>query len=273
MIDENQIFNSNSYIPLQPELERNMLYYMDHQESGSVDCLPVLFYQFRSSDFGSTEFLAIPDGHVDIIFQCSSQRPHVYVYGTVLSSKPISVENNTEYFGVRILSLHHSRKSHLAMKELTNRVCSLEDFASIDYTNVERIMMEHSFHGRIKIFKEVFKDLFLLQSTSQLVHSMLGQIYATKGTVSIKELSTQTGYSDRYLRQRFEDYVGISPKLFCRITRFQYVLRRMLQNPNPSVVWNVIGDSGYYDQAHFINEFKRFHKETPQRWAQRFSIK
>jgi AraC-like DNA-binding protein len=69
------------------------------------------------------------------------------------------------------------------------------------------------------------------------------------------------GISTRQLQRRFRAAVGIAPKVFCRIQRFQQVVRAM---DNPSHDWTAIATgAGYYDQAHLIRDFRQFAGKTP----------
>jgi AraC-like DNA-binding protein len=78
---------------------------------------------------------------------------------------------------------------------------------------------------------------------------------------SLDALISASGWSERQFRRRFQEIVGIGPKVYSRIVRFQRALRAIDQcDPIPS---------GYYDQAHFIREFKSFAGETPSAYASR----
>jgi AraC-like DNA-binding protein len=76
------------------------------------------------------------------------------------------------------------------------------------------------------------------------------------------ESNINTGISARQLRRLFEYYVGDTPKTFSKIIRFQQILRA-----KPSVQSlrqnKLFFDAGYYDQAHFIKEFKTLYGITP----------
>jgi AraC-like DNA-binding protein len=78
----------------------------------------------------------------------------------------------------------------------------------------------------------------------------------------MNQLANEIGYSTRYLRKQFETHIGISPKLFSKIIRFQCSLNMLLNN-NHYTVNDVIYENGYYDQSHLINEFKDFGYITP----------
>jgi AraC-like DNA-binding protein len=79
---------------------------------------------------------------------------------------------------------------------------------------------------------------------------------------TIAEVTEQVGLSARRFIEVFDEYVGLTPKLFCRVHRFQQVLRRV--HTAKEVSWaEVANDCGYFDQAHFIRDFKAFSGINP----------
>jgi AraC-like DNA-binding protein len=91
-------------------------------------------------------------------------------------------------------------------------------------------------------------------------------ILKSNGCVRIKTLEKQTGYSKRYLDMLFQNHVGLSPKTLSSVTRFQYFHLLWAKNPSPGFYRNEVFKF-YYDQAHFIKEFKRFSGQTPEQYA------
>jgi AraC-like DNA-binding protein len=73
----------------------------------------------------------------------------------------------------------------------------------------------------------------------------------------ISDVSDHIGLSQRRFIQLFSDEVGLTPKLFCRVRRFQEVLR--LVDKGQQLNWTDIAlTCGYFDQAHFIHDFRDF---------------
>ena len=73
-----------------------------------------------------------------------------------------------------------------------------------------------------------------------------------------------TGVSQRQLRRLFEFYIGDTAKTFAKVVRFQNILRA--KPSSQSLRQNkLFFDVGYYDQAHFIKEFKNFYGVTPSK--------
>jgi AraC-like DNA-binding protein len=79
---------------------------------------------------------------------------------------------------------------------------------------------------------------------------------------SIAEVTGQIGLSSRRFIDVFNDQVGLTPKLFCRVQRFQKVLRRIAMDRE--VDWTDVAiECGYFDQAHFIHDFRAFSGLSP----------
>jgi AraC-like DNA-binding protein len=95
-----------------------------------------------------------------------------------------------------------------------------------------------------------------------LVRHTSGVIAATQGAVSIGGLSASAGVSTTHLAQRFKEVVGLTPKRLARTYRFAEAVRGI--DAAAPVDWlDVAWRAGYYDQAHFGNDFRAFTGLTP----------
>jgi AraC-like DNA-binding protein len=92
-------------------------------------------------------------------------------------------------------------------------------------------------------------------------------IVANPAGVTIKNIAHKTGYSPKHLIKIFNDNVGINPKSFLRVIRFQKAINEIEMHGN--INWAALAnDCGYYDQAHFISNFKEFSGFTPHSYIQ-----
>lgn len=74
---------------------------------------------------------------------------------------------------------------------------------------------------------------------------------------SVGETARQIGWSERRFSQVFREEVGLTPKVWCRVQRFQQAVRQL--HAGADVRWAELAlDCGYYDQSHFANEFRAF---------------
>lgn len=81
------------------------------------------------------------------------------------------------------------------------------------------------------------------------------------------DLSRMLNLSSRGLRKRFAQQVGISPKFYARLARFNRAALQIAQQPATSLT-AIAADQGYFDQAHFIKEFRAFGGITPGRFQE-----
>ena len=84
---------------------------------------------------------------------------------------------------------------------------------------------------------------------------------------SVARVVDKVGFSQRRFIQLFEQQVGLTPKLFSRVSRFQKIVR--IVHAAGEVDWTDLAlDCGYYDQAHFIHDFQAFAGITPATYLQ-----
>ncbi|PJJ59955.1 AraC family transcriptional regulator [Hymenobacter chitinivorans] len=89
------------------------------------------------------------------------------------------------------------------------------------------------------------------------------------GQVALEDLARAAQLSRRQLERRFVAEVGITPKLYARIARFNHVFQLLEQEP--LLPWPDISyQCGYFDQAHFIREFRSFTGEAPGHYLQQY---
>ena len=87
-------------------------------------------------------------------------------------------------------------------------------------------------------------------------------IHRGNGAVQVAQLASHAGLGLRQFERRFREEVGIAPKLYARIVRFEAALRR--KSTQPASRWSEVAHSlGYFDQMHMIHDFRRLSDETP----------
>lgn len=89
------------------------------------------------------------------------------------------------------------------------------------------------------------------------VRFALGRFGQAPRDAMVREVARQTGWSERRFSQLFRQSVGLSPKLWCRVQRFQRTVNQL--HAGAEMRWAELAlDCGYYDQSHFANEFRAF---------------
>ncbi|SEJ40092.1 Helix-turn-helix domain-containing protein [Dyadobacter sp. SG02] len=90
----------------------------------------------------------------------------------------------------------------------------------------------------------------------------LNKAQVTRGSITVGKLAEETGLSQRQLSRRFHQSIGLSPKEYLGACRFNASLRYFSQYPGISLT-EIAHLSGYYDQAHFIRDFKVYTGHSP----------
>lgn len=100
------------------------------------------------------------------------------------------------------------------------------------------------------------------------IHYCISLIRNSPSQASIREITHRTGYSNKHLISLFGKYAGINPKQYISVLKFQQAVQ-LLESNSGQINWAGLAlDCGYYDQAHFINEFKRFSGFNPSAYME-----
>ena len=98
---------------------------------------------------------------------------------------------------------------------------------------------------------------------SRQIIDVFNQINHGNRPISVKQLAEISCLSKKQFERHFSEMVGINPKKYLRIVRFQKA--RLLKKQNPFLDFTSLGyECGYYDQAHFIHDFKKLTGLTPR---------
>lgn len=138
----------------------------------------------------------------------------------------------------------------LVSRSETERIASTLRNATDDEARVsivERFLLARRLHGRADL----------------LVSAAVRMIHSTHGSARIAALASQLDISQDRLEKRFRRTVGLSPKRLASIVRLRHAIG--LHHPDMPLA-QLSADAGYFDQSHFIREFRSVVGQTPQRF-------
>src|SRR4029077_14920609 len=96
------------------------------------------------------------------------------------------------------------------------------------------------------------------------------EILSRHGRVQLDDLVDSSGLSQRQFERKFVEQVGMSPKLYCRVSRLTFALR--LKERHPHQKWtDIIYHAGYFDQMHLIKDFKLMTGSSPSAFSKLIS--
>ena len=171
-----------------------------------------------------------------------------YVVGAMTSFKDSFIDSNTHLSGVCFKPAAFTNfYKYAGQNELINSTVELEKSNAF---NIDRFMQEPSAY-----LNQFFTERIRIKSNP--LHTVITQIHSSKGQVSIGELSRQNNMTVRQLERHFKTLIGISPKEYTNIIRFQNALE-MIKNPGEKRSFLEIAfECGFYDHSHLANEIKR----------------
>ena len=115
-------------------------------------------------------------------------------------------------------------------------------------------------HSRIELLDEFLLHRLSLYETklnkTALISHVISELKQKDFFDNIENVASRYGITARYLQKLFIQHTGITPKLYSKINRFQNSL--MLMSKKNSTLTDIAYECGYFDQSHFIREFKSF---------------
>jgi AraC-like DNA-binding protein len=156
----------------------------------------------------------------------------------------------------------------------TNQSLGLSELIKEQVVNLveEKIHTTQDSKVLVNLIQEFLVQLY--QSTNpksalpQRIIHIAQSLSANPSQESLQDLARYYGYSPRSLERYFQTHIGLSPKKYMRISRFQ----KVLENIEMGNSWTRIAEHfNYYDQSHFIKEFRQFTGQTPQLFSMRNS--
>ena len=218
------------------------------------------YYRFEADKSAETAF-AIPDGCVDIVFDCDDSNPVANVCGTALEAMNPQFIHKHKYFGVRFATGVISELFDVCAEDLVEHQYNLLDMAPKAKQMFEQVVDAKCFSQQVSIAEQFFIKQNARQF-SYITAMVVKYICDQKGNIRMNELENLTGYTIRTIQRLFRDEVGMSPKMFCRIVRCQSAIYDI--NHNDGVTFSDLAcDLGFSDQSHFLREFKKLVTATP----------
>jgi AraC-like DNA-binding protein len=126
----------------------------------------------------------------------------------------------------------------------------------------ERLAESPSFSKRVQVIENYLLPFAANARSRTSIMKSAHDIFRRKGTARIDDLAFHTSLSVRQYERRFAEEMGLSPKLFARITRFQMALDAKRRAPASSWL-SIAHEHGYFDQMHMVRDFQNLGGDTP----------
>ncbi|HSR51645.1 MAG TPA: helix-turn-helix domain-containing protein [Acidobacteriota bacterium] len=262
--------------------------YEQHRPAGPLGQFVEFFWFHEGYDPGHTREKVLPDGSIELIIDLEDTPKRLYAsedsrQATEYRGAWISGEQK-EYIVIEA-SPHSSMAGihfrpggawpffDFPISELTNQVVQLD---LIWGRNIARLREQLLEAKSVEVKFQVMEAFLLGLAKDRLepdctIAFAVEKITRRPQHLIIGDLIEEVGYSHRHFLSRFKKQVGVTPKFLTRVFKFQHVLRSLDGFKSTDINWAELSfDWGYYDQAHFINDFRSLSGLRPTEYLERW---
>ena len=206
----------------------------------------------------------MPDGGINLVlnlgeeirslkFSKKIEHEQIYLVGTMTQTDEQVLSDKVLLFGIKFKpgAFTHFYK----FESLNNYANQFHEFNFKYFPDLKKTI--HFFIPYI--------DQFYLDRLSPPKYSLLNvisDISGHTGIIKIDALAKNHYTTTRHLERQFNNQIGVSPKEFINLTRFNNVFSRLQSNSNQTLS-EIAWEMGYYDHAHLTNDFKRYTGNPP----------
>lgn len=232
----------------------------------------------------------LPDGNTELIFNLSDTPQYMYdnetlqeiqtcrrAWASGVRTQPITIPSGK---GSRMLIVAFKKgKAYpfypMPMSEIVDWVVEAEDVFGQRLLELrEQLLASDSID---QMFARVEAFLFRQAGNAlcsdipaRCIEYALSKMISQPNRLGSQQLCDEIGYSQKHFIDMFKQQVGTSPKQYMKIMRFQKVILE-LEKDQPAHWSQIALRNGYYDQSHFIHEFRSFSGFTPVEYLRRKS--
>lgn len=241
--------------------------------SGFIDC----YWVVENEDSQAIQQKIIPDGYPEIIFHYGDvYRINISGEWRIQSRKLLAGQIRNHFLlentgisgmiGVKLKPAGIAQLFGIPMSELNDKVVPLDSILQSEFEKVSELLLSKtSYKKKATLLDTFFSELVpAISENDLLTNKCLDLIFSKNGLISISELTEEISVNERKLERLFKKSIGLSPKFYSRIIRFNYIFQ-LVQDQTMS--WSEIAQlSGFYDQSHFISNFQEFSGEDPTKY-------
>jgi AraC-like DNA-binding protein len=270
MPDTAFLFEPHSHKPLpngDESLPRSL--FMCCGPSSSLADSVDIFWFYRCDRSVRVRERVLPTGTMGLVIDLRDDAPAPSVYGAYSESYAVDPAGEAWLVGVNFKPGGAYPFLNSPAGDLQNAHVSLDTFWGSDADVLRAQLLEAK--NPATMFR-ILEHALLAQAVRTLVRHpavafALREFQARPNAPTVKNVTERIGLTPKRFIQLFTDQVGLTPKLFSRIRRFQDVLC-LVRNGSPLKWTDVALNCGYYDQAHFIHDFRAFSGLTPPVYLQ-----
>lgn len=238
-----------------------------------IDC----FWIVENDDPAIHRQKIIPDGFPEIIFHYGDPyRINISGKWELQTSRLMAGQIRNHFMlentgisgmiGIKFQPAAIAQLFNLDMETFTDKVVDLDSCLKGKFEPIADVLIsDQMYPEKVSLLIRFFTSIPNRESKNdRLVNRAVDIILDQKGMVTISDIIKKMGISERHMERLFKKYVGLSPKFYSRIIRFSYIFQLV---HNEKMSWSEVAQySGFYDQSHFIKNFREFTGEDPSNY-------
>jgi len=248
-----------------------------------IEC--IIYYEGFNYEHSVDRFL--PNGDTEILIDFNDQPQYIYdndslkeiqachnIWASGIRTEPITIPAGTDSRMMVIMCKKGMAYPFFPfpMDEISDSVVDADLIWGTSFAYLrEKLIETPDIDLRFKLAEDFLVKNFLGAAiVNPCVDYALTEIIRRPDQVSLGRLSAKIGYSQKHFISMFKRQVGVTPKAYLKILRFQKAINDIEQSAK--VDWMSIShDCGFYDKAHFINDFRTFSGFTPEQYLKQKS--
>ncbi len=261
-----------------------MMIYRTHKPAFPLDNFIEVFVYFDDVRLSHNFDRFLPNGDTEILIDFHDTPQFIYdnnslkeiqachhVWASGLRTEPITIPsgNKSEMMVISFKKGMAASFFPFPMDEIADSVVDADLVWGSDFGLLrERLLETKDIDLRFKLVEEFLVTKVRSQlEINPCVEFALNEMRLRPDEINIGRMNEKIGYSQKHFTHLFQSQVGVTPKSFLKIMRFQKAIAEI--EKAKSIDWGRISqDCGFYDQSHFINSFKNFSGFTPEQYAQ-----
>ena len=236
------------------------------------------YYIYESDTKAVFEDKAFATGCIEFMFNLGAGRwqtdtgngfqttPLIELWGQIIQPLTFKSLGPNTMLGIRFYPHTASIFLNTDVSQFNNQVTNLTDVAGNSiYTLHAKLIDATLMNQRIELIEQfLLSRLSLFEKKldkTVLINGVIKELKRDDFFDNIENVATRYGITARYLQKLFLQHTGLTPKLYSKINRFQNSLQ-LISKKNGSLT-DIAYECGYFDQSHFIREFKSFTGSVP----------
>lgn len=206
----------------------------------------------------------IPNPCVNMVFENKGTG----IFGPAKQKTSHLLDNKGTVFGIKFKPGGFYPFYQRRVSQLSDRSIRVSDIFDVDDRDAEiHILSQCEDADKIALVEEIIRRRLPDQDDMiPLLHAIMDKIQEDREVIRVDMLSEMFGHSVRTLQRIFDRYVGVSPKWVIKLYRLQNAAETMEANDDHD--WpQIAADLGYFDQAHFIKDFRTIIGVTPDEYV------